>query len=258
MKGGCRNALDVWIGISRSYSGAASSEDLNRCERRLRLARAAPCRLEVLACSGGLGERPGGGYSFEENTFYGPLAEEARRVSQVEDCDICMFGDSLTMYGLWQEFLPGSSVVNRGIGGDVSEGALDRVDTVISANPDKVFLMIGTNDVAHGIDHTEVLSNVSEIVSILISELPSAEIYVQSILPRGDHDYKEQIVELNKGYSRICEDAASKGGRVSYLDISGAFLGEDGALNGGLYAADLLHLNADGYETWLEAICQHL
>ena len=63
-----------------------------------------------------------GGASYEQNNWYEPYTYQARELTGISSCDVCMVGDSLTMYGLWNEFWPDLVVLNRGIGSDTSEG----------------------------------------------------------------------------------------------------------------------------------------
>ena len=59
-------------------------------------------------------------------------------------------GDSLTEYGNWRELFPGLDIKNRGIAGDTTDGVLHRLDGITALSPDKIFLMIGINDLLMG------------------------------------------------------------------------------------------------------------
>jgi hypothetical protein len=61
-----------------------------------------------------------------------------------------LFGDSITEYGKWEEFLAGLPVVNRGIGGETSAQVLERLDPALN-KPKAVALLIGTNDLSIGV-----------------------------------------------------------------------------------------------------------
>ena len=155
-----------------------------------------------------------GGSSFEENNWYEPYVYQARELCAGDDADVVMAGDSLTMYGLWDEFWPGTDIANRGIGGDVAEGLLNRVDTIVSEHPDKVFVMIGTNDVSRGHDNGDTAGYVRETLELIHERLPEAEIYLQSVLPRTSR-YASQIEELNGLYEGLCSEL----GYVEWVDL---------------------------------------
>ncbi|WP_080802573.1 GDSL-type esterase/lipase family protein [Arabiibacter massiliensis] len=190
----------------------------------------------------------GGGASHDENTWFEPFVSQARDLSLVEESDVVMLGDSLTMYGLWGELFPDARILNRGIGSDVSEGVLNRLDTVTSTNPDKVFIMIGTNDIARGHDVNPIAGNVEEVISRLVDDLPEAEIYLESVLPRTSK-YSEQIQELNKAYRQICDRREG----VGFVDLHPLFCDADGVPDTELFASDGYHISGVGYRVWAKA-----
>lgn len=191
----------------------------------------------------------GGGYSYGSNNWYKPYVSQARDLSRVTECDVVMAGDSLTMYGLWDEFFPDLTVLNRGIGSDVTEGLLNRLDTVVDAKPGKVFLMIGTNDVSSRIDKGDIVANMAAILDRLGSELPDAEVYVESVLPRTAK-YAAEIEALNEEYEGLCVGRAN----VTYIDMYDSYLGTDGLPNAELFASDGYHMSGKGYALWVEKI----
>ena len=160
-----------------------------------------------------------------------------------------MAGDSLTMYGLWDEFFGGVEVANRGIGGDVAEGLLNRVDTIVQERPNKVFVMIGTNDVSRGHSTEKTVDYVRKALEEIRAGLPDAEIYLQSVLPRTSR-YVEQVEELNAAYGRMCAEL----GYVEWVDLYPLYCDESGAPATELFAGDGYHMSGEGYEVWKNAI----
>jgi acyl-CoA thioesterase-1 len=61
-------------------------------------------------------------------------------------------------------------VVNAGISGETSSGALSRINWVLTLNPDIVILETGANDGLRGIDPVLVHKNIEEIVRVLKAE----------------------------------------------------------------------------------------
>jgi lysophospholipase L1-like esterase len=189
----------------------------------------------------------GGGYS--ENQWYEPYVYQARNLSSGDGADVVMAGDSLTMYGLWDEFFDGVEVANRGIGSDIAEGLLNRVDTIVSERPRKVFLMIGTNDVSRGHTTGDTVGYVRQTLEELHAQLPDAEIYLQSVLPRTSK-YVGQVEELNSEYDALCEDL----GYVEWVDLYQLYCEADGTPKAELFAADGYHMSGKGYELWISQI----
>ena len=61
--------------------------------------------------------------------------------------DIVFLGNSITQGGNdWSERLNYPNIKNRGIGGDVTDGVLSRIDEIGYFKPKAVFLLIGIND----------------------------------------------------------------------------------------------------------------
>lgn len=156
-------------------------------------------------------------------------------------------GDSLTEGGRWQEWFPELEAVNLGVGGDTTEGLIERLDEVAAAEPDTVVLLIGTNDVANRRAVEHVVRNIETILVTLRSELPDARILLQSVLPRG-REYAEFVKEINR---HVWQFAATV--RAHYLDLWPVMAEADGELNPA-YTEDRLHLNDAGYEAWLSEL----
>jgi lysophospholipase L1-like esterase len=156
-------------------------------------------------------------------------------------------GDSLTEGGRWQEWFPELEAVNLGVGGDTTEGLIERLDEVAAEQPDTVVLLIGTNDVANRRAVEHVVRNIETILVTLRGELPDARILLQSVLPRG-REYAEFVKEINR---HVWQFAATV--RAHYLDLWPVMAEPDGELNPA-YTEDRLHLNDAGYEAWLSEL----
>ena len=77
---------------------------------------------------------------------YKKLIEEFKK-EPLDFGDIVFLGNSITAGGKdWSERLNQPNIKNRGIGGDVTEGVLARLDELIYFKPRTVFLLIGIND----------------------------------------------------------------------------------------------------------------
>lgn len=159
--------------------------------------------------------------------------------------DVLFAGDSITYRCQWNELFPELSVKNRGIPSDTTGGLLARVDSIVKTQPEKVFIMIGINDLALSVSEKEMLDNYHRIISDLL-EVPDIEIYMQSILPVGENEgiSKEDIVRVNGHIKDICLEH-----EVTYIDLYTVFSDADGWLEE-KYSLDGVHINAKGYECW--------
>lgn len=156
-------------------------------------------------------------------------------------------GDSLTEGGRWQDWFPGDETVNLGVGGDTTEGLIERLDSVAAEDPDTVVLLIGTNDIANRRAVEQIVRNIETILVTLRADSPDARILVQSVMPRGA-EYAEYVKEINR---HVWQFAATV--KAHYLDLWPAMALEDGELNPA-YTEDRLHLNDAGYDAWLSEL----
>lgn len=163
--------------------------------------------------------------------------------------DIVFLGDSITARGRFEEFFPNKDVLNRGIGSDVSEGVLNRIDEVEKHDPSAVFLMIGINDLGHSLPIKNIISNVRQVVQEFQDSMPVCDIYIQSVLPAVTIDLSS-INELNKEYEFLAEEYEN----CTYIDIYKEFVTEKGKLRQDLISGDGVHLNGKGYEVWINTI----
>jgi len=58
-----------------------------------------------------------------------------------------------------------STVINRGIGGDITFDVLQRLDDVIKRKPSKLFILIGINDIGKDIPDAVIADNYRKIIT---------------------------------------------------------------------------------------------
>ncbi|KOH44613.1 hypothetical protein NC99_25980 [Sunxiuqinia dokdonensis] len=166
--------------------------------------------------------------------------------------EIVFLGNSITENGDWNELFKNKNIVNRGIGGDVCFGLLDRLDEVLASQPESIFLMIGINDIGRGVPVDVIAGKIQEILQTIQQESSKTELYLQSVLPINEqviwYEYmknkSKQIVLLNEKLKTI---AANE--NITYLDLYASFADENGQLLPE-YTADGIHLSAEGYLHW--------
>lgn len=182
-------------------------------------------------------------------------------VLPVDSRDIVFLGNSITYGGEWSELFGRPNILNRGISGDTSEGVLDRLDAIVGGKPAKIFLMIGTNDLARGISVDEVVGNISKIIDRTAAESPSTMLYIQSVLPVSAHfglfgGHTSKGNEIREVNSRLQALAAEKG--VVYIDLHTPLTDpETGDMNL-KYTNDGLHLKGEGYLLWRDIVAGYV
>ena len=168
---------------------------------------------------------------------------------------ILLIGDSITEGFDTESLLPEFKIINKGISGNNSTDLLKRVRRdVISHNPDYIFVLIGTNDLAQGFTNEEIISNIEKILKTIALGLINSTIFVTSILPTRYNDPRpnDRIRALNSQLMDISEKL-----HVEYLELDRLFLDDAGDLRSDL-TEDGLHLNNKAYEIWADYLRDYL
>lgn len=178
----------------------------------------------------------------------------------IDSTDIVFLGNSITNGCEWHELLGMPNIKNRGISGDIVGGVDDRLTTITSGHPSKIFLMIGINDVSHGLTADSIATSIVELVNRISAETPTTEIYVQSILPVDSSFgiYKnltgrdELPAIINSKLAPMIEETGA-----TWINLYPAFADGDGRLREA-YTNDGLHLMGEGYLAWRDIILPYL
>ncbi|HEU4471957.1 MAG TPA: GDSL-type esterase/lipase family protein [Flavisolibacter sp.] len=193
--------------------------------------------------------------SFYKTTYYEQKTTLFRLLPDTKG-EIIFLGNSITDIGEWAEIWQNPKVKNRGISGDNTFGVLARLDEVLSSKPDKIFIMIGINDIAKGTPDSVIIANHKKIYGRIAKASPATKVYVQSILPTNA-DFTEFSRHQNKdGHVRYINEAlkaicASNG--LTYVDLYTRFLDKAGKLDK-QYTNDGLHINGYGYMLWKQIL----
>lgn len=166
---------------------------------------------------------------------------------------IIFLGNSITQMGNWKELLHDTTVVNRGIAGDITFGVLKRLDDVVIRQPSRLFLLIGINDIGKDIPDAVIAANIRKIIRRIAAGSPDTKIYVQSILPVNPtvanfpqhYDKNDHVITTNALIARVALEE-----NVSYIDLHALFRDREGLLDA-RYTGDGLHLTPPGYEKWV-------
>jgi lysophospholipase L1-like esterase len=170
---------------------------------------------------------------------------------------IIMLGNSITEGGNWKKLLKDSTVINRGISGDVTFGVLNRLDDIVKRTPSKIFILIGINDLSRNTPEEVILENLFAIVRRIKSGSPMTEVFVQSILPTNEsfknfppafHGKGLHITTINTQLARYADKM-----NYHFIDLYTQFLDSNGLMDA-KYATDGLHLSPAGYQNWVRIL----
>lgn len=170
---------------------------------------------------------------------------------------IVMVGNSITEGTDWNRLLNDSTIINRGISGDVTFGVLNRLKEITDRKPSKLFLLIGVNDLSRNTPDEVIIENIFKIVGNIHSQSPKTAIYIQSILPQNESFKNLHSAFRNKGEHVKTINAQlkkyDKKLKYTYVDLYSGFLDSNGSMEA-KFTYDGLHLNATGYDRWVEIL----
>ena len=168
-------------------------------------------------------------------------------------CDIAFIGDSITANGNFSEYFSELSVCNLGCYGDTIVDLESRVEQLSAVSPSKVFIMIGTNSLGcRTLKQCE--QEYSEMIYLISSTVPSADLYFLSVLPVSDSAIlgarnNRNICIFNQFIQNTVEDMG-----YTYIDLYSAYV-VNGALNPSM-TSDGLHITS--YDLWVDSIEQYI
>jgi len=161
--------------------------------------------------------------------------------------EILFIGDSNIAYAEWNDLFDNKNIHNRGIAGDDINGVSLRIDECLSSHPNKIFLMIGINNLINNNDSEQkVLTEYEDLIKKIKTKSPYTKLYIQSILPTYGHikSFNSSIVLINKGLISLSEKYS-----YNYIDLFSSFRDSDDQLIAN-YSFDGIHLNGSGYLVW--------
>ncbi|MEE0871699.1 MAG: GDSL-type esterase/lipase family protein, partial [Bacteroidaceae bacterium] len=183
------------------------------------------------------------------------------KVLEPADGSILFIGNSITDMHCWPEVFKTSEgkylpIVNRGNSGTYSTEQSDNLESYLVNKPKKVFMMIGTNDIATsgGLNFSpeQVLAYVKSMVTRIHARSPQTKVYLYSILKNNTSNRVEatwlRANELTKAYAEATD-------KVTYIDLYDKLAN---VASGGAWSYDNLHLTAGAYQAWAKEICQYL
>lgn len=214
-------------------------------------------------------------YKIEKESYVLRLALERRGIMELEDeahadywarkgwtntieklhidFDVAFFGNSITRGSDFQQVFKDKKIINLGYSGDNMLGMQRRVSMLTAANPKKVFIMAGTNDLVH-IDLEEYKKRYDNLLSAITDSLPNTNVYVESVLPtnhyvgKGNYAPNSKVIKANEIARSLCKKY-----HCTYIDLYRLYVGADGELKE-TYTKDGVHLFPKHYDKWSNAI----
>ena len=186
-------------------------------------------------------------WKIQNDPYYKHKKSQFEILALNEKYKTIMLGDSITDEAQWDELLNSDTIQNRGISGDTTDGVIDRLNP-IGKNIEKVFIMIGVNDIMRGKPVDEVYLSYLKIIQFFKEK--NIKIHIQSTLYIGESrkaDFNPKIEELNKRLEKYTSE-----NQITFINLNPIF-----APNKILkkeFTFDDLHLNGSAYNLWATKI----
>lgn len=176
------------------------------------------------------------------------------KTHKIDNQSIVFLGNSITNMHEWWEAFGNPHIVNRGVNGAESPIMLQHLEAVLVGHPDKIFFMMGTNDLgtAGMNDPAFVANSVRTALKRCQKESPTTKVYFQSILPCRGTGIKNvaHVPIANDSIQKLCKEYGA-----TYIDLYNDLTGipTDGELS-----YDGTHLTMKGYRTWCKKIAEYV
>lgn len=178
----------------------------------------------------------------------------AHRKAGIPTGAIVWMGDSITEQGWWSYLTKERNIINLGIGGDTTPGMLARLPEILEAQPSKIFLMGGVNDLSGNRPVEEISDNVRKMLVMVKERAPKCVVYLQSVITPNDdviaYPYaagkQEQTAELNEHYKALCDE-----GLAIWVDLRPLLHNEKGEVREEL-TKDGIHIHPEAYRIWVD------
>ena len=180
----------------------------------------------------------------------GDLAVKTISVEEISlEFKTLVMGDSYTSPTYWKTLGSDLLEINGytiGVGGTTVPYWEERLDEVVSHNPNYLVMHLGVNDINQGVSGETCATNLIRLINAIKLRLPNTKIYYITISNNRNYQVKwEEYAKCNKKmieYAYITEN-------VSIIDFASKQVENDNVwANGGYIENDATHLTAEAYE----------
>jgi lysophospholipase L1-like esterase len=161
---------------------------------------------------------------------------------------IVMLGSSFTQRVHWNELLEREDVANRGIGSDVTEGYLHRLQDVIDLQPAVCFIEAGANDIVKGRPLDSIYAHIALLASRLQQKIPLVVVsscFFVTAQFEGYESFNRKADSLNQMLHNIPQ--------IKIIDIN-PLICSGNTRESRFAQSDGIHLSASAYLIWKNEI----
>ncbi|TGL24723.1 lipase [Leptospira bourretii] len=172
---------------------------------------------------------------------------------KIKKSDIVFTGDSLVhlfLPDLMAKEFPGQSVTNRGIGGDMTETLLTRIEEdVLVLRPETIVIEIGGNDFIQGKCLSLVQNNLLSIIQKIHVRNRNTKIFLMAVPPTRVKELNQIVPVFNLFLNQVAKTTSN----VEYIEVWDKMRKTDSPTLSEEFIrpnGDNLHFNEKGYELW--------
>lgn len=172
---------------------------------------------------------------------------------KIKKSDIVFTGDSLVhlfLPDLMAKEFPGQSVTNRGIGGDMTETLLTRIEEdVLVLRPETIVIEIGGNDFIQGKCLSLVQNNLLSIIQKIHVRNRNTKIFLMAVPPTRVKELNQIVPVFNLFLNQVARTTSN----VEYIEVWDKMRKTDSPTLSDEFIrpnGDSLHFNEKGYELW--------
>jgi lysophospholipase L1-like esterase len=181
--------------------------------------------------------------------------EQDRQQMPAEGGIVFVGSSSIRLWDLEESF-PEWKTINRGFGGSqASDSAYYAERIVVKYKPRLVVFYAGDNDLALGKSPEQVRDDIARFTTKIRTSLPDCKVILLSIKPSGS---RWNLRSKQSKANELIKELALSDPHLQFIDVGRLLLGPDGRPRSELFLPDQLHLNADGYRLWAQALLTHL
>lgn len=167
-------------------------------------------------------------------------------ISNATTEDIYFIGNSIIKPAKLDILLNNKYIVNKAISGMTTTDAVMMSNQLIPTKPQKVFIMLGINDIKTQTPINITIRNIGHFVYTIKRYSPSTKIYLLSVLPVNENINKydienNKIKQLNLIINDFCNRFNFK-----YIDLFNVLLDDNSNLDK-KFTMDGLHINEPAY-----------
>lgn len=185
-----------------------------------------------------------GGYFYN----YFKLTNIWRHENQFEPAgQIVFIGSSVIEQHNFEAYFPNTMILNRGIGGDYSDGIRERLDvSVFDVNPSKVFLYVGGNDYVQSRTPQEIADKVDQIIQLILNKMDASDVYLMSTYPINESKTASAHTNADIDLQNQLYEALATTYNITFVNVHDVVSDDNGQLVES-YTSDGIHMNISAY-----------